>query len=52
LNASAARDFPGFWAKLARMRCWEEAIHRRSTNPMRVLQVVRGRRAQCVLQLP
>ena len=54
LNAAAAKDFPGFWAKLARDEVlWKKPFTQVARRVERaVLQVVRGRRAQCFLQLP
>ena len=54
LNAAAAKDFTGFWAKLARDEAaLEEAVHADARRIERaVLQVVRRRRAQCLVQLP
>jgi acetyl-CoA synthetase len=44
LNAAAAADFPGFWAKLARDEVlWHKPFSGFSTSQGAVLQMVRGR---------
>ncbi len=54
LNAAAAKDFTGFWAKLAQDElAVEQAVHADARRVERaVLQVVRRRRSQRLLQLP
>ncbi len=54
LCAEAEKDFEGFWARLARDNVvWTKAFHEDARRIERaVLQVVRGRRAQRVGQLP
>ena len=54
MNAIAAKDYSGFWAKLAQGELlWHKPFTQVARRIQRaVLQMVRGRRTQCVVQLP